>query len=74
MIATSGIGYLEREDSMRLSLREEEVERTEGGVACRALERSFEAQSKPAPPSVGSFSPAKRKSIVQVFQVRQAEG
>lgn len=55
---------------MRLSLREEEVERTEGGVACRALEQPFEAQSS----SVRSFFARKRKSIIQVFQVRQAEG
>jgi hypothetical protein len=59
---------------MRLWLREEEVERTEGDVACRALEQPCEAQSKPVPPYVCSFSRAKRKSIVQVFQVRQAEG
>ena len=59
---------------MRLSLREEEVERTEDDVARRAMEQPFEAQGKPVPPSVCSFPRAKRKSIVQVFQVRQAEG
>jgi hypothetical protein len=53
--------------------REEEVERTEGD-ALPSHGAALRSSGKPVPPSVWSFSRAKRRSIVQVFQVRQAEG